>query len=342
MSARETSVAPGMPGMRVGIVGAGTMAAVHAQAWRSLGAELTFFAPRGADEIAARFGGSSAPSVEALLADVEVADICTPTPAHADLIVQALKSDVHVICEKPLTRTADEADTVLAAAEQSDRLLMPAHVLRYFPQYELAHQSIQTGKIGDVAVLRFHRSGPAPRRAWFTDAEVSGGIILDQMVHDLDQALWLAGPVASAFAREVSGGADAPHIRSAHVILTHVNGAISYCRGGWGDPEMPFVYGYDIAGSAGTLSYDSRRNSGMEMFESRPDSEREEEFVPDVGFIADPFVKQLRDLIGCIQRGATPRTTPVEGVAAVDVALAAIQSVADGRPVAVRSRGAGR
>src|SRR5699024_8983003 len=124
------------------------------------------------------------------------------------------------VCEKPLTLTGEDARAVVDHAERAGRLLLPAHVVRFFPQYAAAQRAVAGDAIGTPAVLRFERTGSSPTQPWFADESRSGGIVMDQMIHDIDQAIWLAGPVETVYARQsVASGTDT--VRTAHVVLTH-------------------------------------------------------------------------------------------------------------------------
>src|SRR5699024_9786301 len=128
-----------------------------------------------------------------------------------------------------LALTAEDAQELAARAERAGRMLLPAHVGRYFPQYAAAKAAIDRGAIGEVAVLRFERTGSFPTQPWFGDEAQSGGIVMDQMIHDMDQAVWMAGPVEGVYAQQSTSSAT-DTVRTAHVVLTHHSGAISHCR----------------------------------------------------------------------------------------------------------------
>src|SRR5699024_8565447 len=145
-------------------------------------------------------------------------------PAHPEIVRAALDADKDVICEKPLALDPADARDLAAHAERTGRTLFPAHVVRFFPQYAAAERAIATGAVGRLAVLRFERTGSLPDRAWYADDELSGGIVMDQMIHDIDQALWLAGPVERVYAQQSIASSDTA-VRTAHVVLTHRSGA---------------------------------------------------------------------------------------------------------------------
>src|SRR5690625_6822175 len=89
--------------------------------------------------------------------------------------------------------STEDAQELATRAERAGRLLLPAHVVRCFPQYATAKAAIDRGAIGQIAVLRFERTGSFPTQPWFGDESQSGGIVMDQMIHDMDQAVWMAG-----------------------------------------------------------------------------------------------------------------------------------------------------
>ncbi|MGO1567599.1 MAG: Gfo/Idh/MocA family protein, partial [Brachybacterium sp.] len=169
--------------VRVGIVGTGGISRAHLPGWTELGAALHCYSLAGAEEFAAESGAIVHGTLEELLAAVEVVDVCAPTPAHPEIVRAALDAGKDVICEKPLALDPGEARDLVEHAERAGRSLFPAHVVRYFPQYAAAKRAIDTGAVGNLAVLRFERTGSLPDRAWYADEELSGGIVMDQMIH---------------------------------------------------------------------------------------------------------------------------------------------------------------
>ncbi len=124
---------------------------------------------------------------EQLLADpnVELVDICLPPAAHADLAVQALGAGKHVFCEKPMALTVADTERMVAAAEQSGRLLMIGHVLAVFPEFQFVHQAAVDGRYGRLLGGHFKRVISDPQ--WlenFYDPNVIGGPMLDLHIHD--------------------------------------------------------------------------------------------------------------------------------------------------------------
>ncbi len=297
--------------LRVGIVGAGGIAPPHLSGWLALGAEVLLLRRGGAAELAAAHGLAVIDDLDALLDRVDVVDILTPTPTHAGIALAAIARGRDVVCEKPLAVTAAEATGMADAATAAGIRLFPAHVVRYFDDYARAKEQADAGAVGDLVELRFRRTVAAPAAEWFFDADAGGGLIRDLMIHDLDQALWFAGPVVEVSAAQDRGGV--PPL-TADVVLTHASGAVSRVRAEWLEPGTPFRSTADITGSRGALHVDTAAPA------SPP---------------SDPYRAQLADFAAALASGAPARVSPQDGIAAVALVDAACASLAAGAPVRV-------
>ncbi len=325
-----------MTQINVGLVGSGGITHLHVPAWIELGANITVFSLEGADELAAQYGLTVAASLEELLACSDIIDICTPTKSHMGIALVAAAAGKDIVCEKPVGRTASEGIGILEAVRDAGTQLYPGHVVRYFPAYAAAKQAVDQGRLGSLAVLRFNRGGAGPVSAWFYDEEQSGGIIMDQMIHDLDQARWLAGEVTDIYAVQNTVGSTGqgngaiPKCVSAHVTLTHESGAISHVQGVWGAPSMEFRTSFDIAGDAGALHFDSAadtsvvKNLGVDLSGS---------YLPPLGAAESPYLTEIREFAESFANHATSRVSLVDGIVAVAMAEAALFSVRSGQSV---------
>lgn len=313
--------------IRIGLVGAGGIAHEHLPAWLSLGAEVVVFAHTGAEGLVARFGGSLAGSLAELLARCDVVDIVTPTPSHAELALAAAAAGRPVICEKPLARTAAEAERVVAAFEAAGLPIYPGHVVRFFSEYAAMHAAVAAGEIGEIAVQRFTRTGSAPAMEWFHDDGLSGGVLLDQSIHDLDFARWNAGEAATAYALESAAGG----VRSVQVVLTHVTGAISQVHGTWARPGTTFRTTFDIAGTAGVLYHDSAQHQALRLdLGDSPAPGAGRGLLPAMPY-ESPFRAELAEFLAALRGGPPPRVSARDGLAAIRIAEAAQRSLASGR-----------
>ncbi|MGN6409111.1 MAG: Gfo/Idh/MocA family protein [Curtobacterium sp.] len=330
------------PRRRIGLVGAGGIAVAHVPGLLRLG-DLVVHSHDGAPELAAAFSDEAAragstitvaDSLDDLLAAVDVVDVVVPTPAHAAVVRAALAAGRHVVSEKPLARTDADADDLVARAADAGLQLYPAHVVRWFPAYRRLHEAVTTGLLGDLAVLRFSRSGAFPTRvAWFGDRAQSGGIVMDQMIHDLDIARWVAGPVTRVSAVTVRAGDDEHPVEAAHVLLTHASGAISHVAGLWGPQHLAFSTEYSVTGTLGSLSHSSLAEEDTRADLATPTAV--DGFLPPVDPAEDPYALELADFVAAFDGGPLPRVSAADGAVAVHIANAALASIESGHPVEV-------
>jgi myo-inositol 2-dehydrogenase/D-chiro-inositol 1-dehydrogenase len=325
---------------RIGLVGAGGIAYAHMPGLLRLGS-VVVYAQDGAPELAAAFASAASAagtsitvvdSLGELLAAVDLVDVVTPTFAHAEVVRAALAAGKDVVSEKPLARTDADAADLAERARAAGRQLYPAHVVRFFPAYVRLKEAVTTGLLGELAVLRFVRSGAFPTRTpWFADRALSGGIVMDQMIHDIDIARWVAGEVVRVSAVSVRGGTDAEPVEAAHVLLTHASGAISHVAGIWGPQHLGFSTEYSVTGTLGSLSHSSRAEQDYVADLAAP--EALDGFLPQVDPADDPYGTELHEFVAAFAGGTVPRVTAEDGVAAVRIANAALESLETGQPV---------
>ena len=320
-----------MPKLRVGMIGAGGVSHSHAPHWVALGADVSVYALLGTDELATRYGLTAVGTLEQLLLTTDVIDICTTTVTHRELALAAIGAGKNVLCEKPLGRTVEDAKVIAAAAQAADVQVYPAHVVRFFREYAAMHAAVEQGKIGRPAVLHFARGGEGPTSDWFFDEAQSGGIILDLMIHDLDQARWTAGEVVQVYAVQnpptVNG--SIPRNVVVHVTLTHLNGAISFVQGIWGPGGTGTSF--EVAGDAGVLRFDS--SAAGTIVENLCTAEAGTSYLPPASAEESPYLTQLREIAEAFQGGLAPRVCLDDGIIAVALAEAAQESIATGSAI---------
>ncbi|HEY9293907.1 MAG TPA: Gfo/Idh/MocA family oxidoreductase [Microlunatus sp.] len=327
------SVPPAASPLRVGMIGAGGIAGAHLPAWLALDAQVVHYSWDGAPALAAQHGGTVVDSVDELLGQVDVVDVCTPTPYHREYIERAAAAGKHVFSEKPLARTSGDARAAIDACAAAGVQLYPGHVVRFFSEYEAMHRQVPAGTLGAIAVQRFTRTGSRPEKDWFHDEEQSGGIILDQMIHDLDFARWNAGEVRTAFARKTSIGEGKDAVVNAQVILTHVDGAISYVGGTWAKPGTTFRTTFEIAGTGGILRHDSTQYRPVVVDRGAVTSDEEGTGLLPAVHGVSPFATEIAEIAGAFTGGPQPRVSAEDGYAAIVIAEAAIASLKSGQPV---------
>jgi len=135
--------------------------------------------------------GATVASFEEVLenSSVDIVDICTPTFTHRELAVRALEAGKHILCEKPVALTLEDARAMNGAAKKSGRKFMVGHVVRFFPQYIRVKELAAAGDVGEIVMAKLHRGGSFSSHGidnWFADIAKSGGVFVDLSIHDFD------------------------------------------------------------------------------------------------------------------------------------------------------------
>ena len=328
--------------MKAGIVGAGFMGGTHAAGWAETEATIAGFADSdlaSAQSLANRYKTKAYPSLEAMLNDVDVVDICAPTHLHHALALQAAAAGKDIICEKPLARTVEDAQEMIAVCRDANVKLLVAHVVRFFPEYAKAKAAVAEGQIGQPAVLRLTRGAFRPKKPvdnWFTDFEKSGGMMLDLMIHDFDYARWIAGEVESVFAKNIASAHPNAPVDHGLVILKHRSGAISHVEGSWAYPPPIFRTRIEIAGSDGWLEFDSDKSAAIDLHLHQQQNDAPDVPLPGSPLSESPYTTQLKAFYNALLNNVPPPITAQDGLAALQIALAAIESAQRGKAIFIQ------
>ncbi len=310
----------------------------HAARWRALPVELTGFYDTDRERavaLATKYGGLAFASVEALLDSSDFVDICTPPVEHAAATIAAARAGKHVLCEKPIARHLADARAMIAACEAAGVRLFVAHVVRFFPEFARAKAVLDSGALGRLGVVRSVRGGAPPGHSgWFADIAQSGGVTLDVVIHDIDYQRWLCGDVVRVFARGLTfRGLGVDH---ALITLRFASGAIGHIEGSWAFPAGNFRTSIELAGTEGLLVHDSDDAQPLDV---RYHSGEAPAGAPVIGHPArlddDPYYQEFQHFLDALDSGAAFLVTPHDALAALRVALAAIESQRTGRPVDV-------
>jgi predicted dehydrogenase len=326
--------------MKVGIVGVGFMGTTHAAAWAETPAEIVGFTAETQQEagaISKQYETGIYPALEEMLPDVDVVDICSPTHLHYEMAVKAAAAGKHIICEKPLARTTAQAQKIVAACRKAGVQLLVAHVVRFFPEYALAQSAVAEGQIGRPGVIRLHRGSYRPKKPagnWFLDEVKSGGILMDLMIHDYDYARWIAGEVESVSARRVTQLHPEAPVDYGLVILSHRSGALSHIAGAWAYPPPTFRTHLEIAGDQGLIEFDSDGTAPIQnLILKTGGSDSPDVGLPSSPVTESPYTTQIKEFYRALAEGKTARVSAIDGLAAVQIAEAAIDSAYSGQPV---------
>ena len=336
--------------LKVALVGAGSMAGMHAGCYTKIeNADLVGIMDtrlEAAAALAEKNHSTPYTDFEKMLTETrpDVVDVCCPTPWHVDYVCRAAERAGElqlrgISTEKPMARTVGECQRMIAACEAANLPLFVAHVLRFFPEYALAKQGVEGGYVGRPAAIRTRRGGPMPRawNDWYANFDWSGGCILDLIIHDFDWLRWTFGEVERVYAKGCLS-AKLPGYDYALVTLRFQSGAIVHVEGTWNDPGG-FKVGLEIAGDAGLAEYNFNQPTGapfrmaLNAADDDTDKPRPGVAVPESPTNVNPYQAELQHFLDCLEAGITPSITPQDGMAAVQIACAAIESIQTGQPV---------
>jgi predicted dehydrogenase len=261
-------------------------------------------------------------------ADVDAVDICLPHHLHKDAIVRAAAAGKHILCEKPLCLTAEEAREVQAAVSASGVTLMCAHNQLFLPAVAKAREVLDAGLLGTVYEVRttdsFHNDFDPATMGWRASARTSGGgELIDTGYHPTYLMLHLAGgspieatAMLSTHRLKFMEGED-----SAQVLVRFDSGVVGQMVTSWAYDPAPITERFSAVGELGTLHSNrdgttlsvSLRSGETETFSFEPVNT----YVAEIGHFADSLINKTR-----------PLHTEVEGLEALGILLAAYEGAA--------------
>lgn len=322
---------------RVALLGAGKLGRTHARHWAAIpDAEIVGVYDIHSDLAEGVGVGEVFPDFDTLLqqARPDIVDICTPTPSHREYIEKAAQAGKAIFVEKPLARTEEDCDAIVAAVEKAGVPLMAGHVVRYFPAYQEAKRIVDAGGVGAVAAVRAERLAGFPVRShaqtWYADPQQSGGVVLDAMLHDFDWLRWCFGPIQRVFAQGLYNRPEyAGVLDYALVTLRFKSGAVAHVTGSWAHAGS-LRSSFEIAGDAGLIEYDSAQTATLTRSRRQPPTAATESpLAPN----DDPYYLELRAFIDSLDSKSPPPVTVQDARQAVRIALAALQSIETGKAV---------
>lgn len=266
--------------------------------------------------------------------------VCTENARHREAVELAAAAGVHVLCEKPLATELDDATAMIAACESAGVALMTAFPVRFSPMFTALRDSVEAGRLGDIAGATGTNNGKIPvgDRSWFTNPELSGGgAIVDHTVHVADLLDALLGARAETV-HCVSNRilhADEPQVRvetGGLVTISYDNGVVATIDCSWSVPDSAPTWGgvtLEIIGTKGAAAIApfAQHVSGLDESTGRG------VWLP---FGADLDALMLDELLDAIRTGRRPRPDGRAGLRTLQIVKAAQRSAATGAPVTVR------
>jgi predicted dehydrogenase len=336
--------------IRVGVIGLGMMGVTHLDVYAGLeGINVTAIADADPDRRSGRAkaegnvkgqaqGGFDVTKVRAyadgmeLINDPEVdlVDVCLPTPLHRRFSIAVLEAGKHLLVEKPLARTSADSIAIAEAAKlRPNQIAMPAMCMRFWPGWTWLKQVIDEQRFGRVLSAKFTRLASHPGGPFYSNAEASGAAALDLHIHDTDFVRHCFGPpkaVSSTGYSKVTTGID-------HIATRYFYDDIPMvvAEGGWAmEAGYPFRMQYTVNFERATAVYDQLAPQPLTLYEKG-----REALVVAVEAVMG-YRLEIAYLAQCITEKRQPKTvTLADAAEAVKLVEAEVESTRTGRPVSL-------
>lgn len=268
--------------------------------------------------------------------DVDAVDILLPHDLHCEVTVAAAAAGKHVLCEKPIAPSVEEAEEMIAACEAAGVKLMIGYCERYANEHAAAKKLLDEGALGKPYLMRIDHNQWvwAPEGHWLNDPEkLGGGTVAGSGTHRLDLLRWLNGEVKRVAAFfHTTGLTNVVAEDTATVILEHESGALGEMMCCWAVRQGPWYECFWIYGDRGTL----HNVGGLKLARTSPDK-------PPTGFESVPlphddsggFREEMRHFAQCVLHDREPLTNGVEALKTLQLVQAVYRAAQERRVVEV-------
>ncbi len=340
--------------VKVGLIGLGFMGQTHFRCYEKLGAaaakvvaiaDLDERRTRG--DLTGTWGnieGAAAKSIPMTgitgttdyhrvltMPEVDMVDICVPTPVHAEVCEAAIAAGKHVLCEKPFVRTIADAERIVGALAKGKSFFMPALCIRFWPAYVWLKEAVTSQRYGAVRAATFRRVASEPPR-WYRDGAASGGAILDLHIHDTDFVAHLLGMPKAVFSRgytKFSGEID--HVMT-HYLYDNI--PLVTAEGGWAMSDgFGFNMAYTVNFERATADLDFSRLADRQLLLNEGGKQQ-----PVQVSQSDGWFEEISYFVRCVAERRAPTVATAEAaLKSLRLIEAENQSIRSGKAVAVEA-----
>jgi UDP-N-acetylglucosamine 3-dehydrogenase len=310
--------------LRVGVIGAGAMGKNHIRIYSEMpGVELAGISDIDKDlveSLAQQYNTNAFTDYREMLASgIDAVSIVVPTKMHRQVAIDAIEAGAHVLVEKPIADTVENADAIIDAAKKKGRLVMVGHIERFNPAVIKLKEIIESGLLGKIVSISTRRVGPYNPR--IRDV----GVILDIGVHDIDVISYLYGSdINQVYA---VAGADIHSFEDHATIHMRLDHSFS------GLVEVNWLTPHKVrkltAVGVGGVAYLDYIDQTVELHDSgwirKAKIEQKE-----------PLRNELEYFIDCINNGKQPNPSGTDGKHALKVSLAAINSYKEAKMIDIK------
>jgi UDP-N-acetylglucosamine 3-dehydrogenase len=327
--------------LKIGVIGTGAMGKNHARVCAELpNVELVGIADKDKDivkNIAHRFDVSAFTDYKELLPKVDAVIIATPTVTHFDIAMDAINDGKHILVEKPVCNSVEKGTQLIEKAKTSKVVFAVGHIERYNPVVSFMKHALEKGQFGELTTLSSKRVSNFPGR--IRDV----GVIFDFGVHDIDIMRYLAGEVTSVYAKAGRFNKQIEYEDHATIVLNFKNDLCGVIEVNWLTPmkirklsltcDKSFVEADFINQSIQTFTSSFENVDEANLYDVPLQNQ-----IKMMGLQKkEPLKNEIADFADAITNGKKPLVTGYDGVKAVEIAEAAVESAETGKVISVDS-----
>ena len=334
--------------IRVCLIGCGRAGMIHARSYAGSvrGAELVALCDPMAENL--RLAQEEIPVAHAytdyhdVMAndEIDAVVVVTPTQFHRDIVVAAAQAGKHVFCEKPMASSAEECDDMIRACADNGVKLQMGFMRRFDKSFRRGKELIDSGAIGEVAMLKSNTYGPSEPQEWMYDVRKNQGPIGEVCSHDFDIVRWYADSEATMI-HALGNNTRSPQVKdrwpeyydSCTALIEFENGVLGVVTG-----AQYVQYGYDarteILGTSGIVKVGSQRANDVELVTSDR-AIRVDSMDSWRTLFKDAYVAEATEFVKAIREDTEPLVTGHDGKMALLLVNAGVQSILEGRPVKI-------
>ena len=309
--------------VNVGVIGVGAMGENHVRVYHKIEeanlVAVSDVSERALKKIEKKYGAKGYTEYSELLEnpEIEVVSVCVPTTFHHNVVMEAIKNGKHVLVEKPIAFTLEEAEEMIAAAKEAGVLLATGHVERFNPAVQKAKELVDDGVIGDIVSAFAKRVGPLPPR--IKDV----GVSIDLAIHDLDIMNYLfEEEVTQVYGTMNSILDDCDFEDHAEIMVSFDNESTGIIEVNWLTPYKRREL--ELTGTAGIISVDYMKQS-IEVYGK---------FAKDIQIKhEEPLKGELISFLNSVVNGTEPEITGEDGLKALKMVIAANKSSKEHKPI---------
>lgn len=312
--------------LRVAAIGVGSLGRHHARNYAEFAAEgrvelvgICDIDTKTAAEISTSHNCAALTDWHDLIGKVDAVSIATPTETHCEIACAFLEKGIHVLVEKPIALTLDEADRMIAAASTSGAKLMVGQLERYNPAMVALRPHVT-----HPLYFEIHRVSPFPNRSLDVD------VVLDVMIHDLDAVQWLVGEdVAVAAIQAVGIPILSDKVDAANARIEFENGTVANITASRVGAQKLRKTRFYQTDSYAVLDYGTRYASlsTLDPVATHPLAAIQVKKL-EVGDI-EPLRAEIADFLDCIENDKTPPVSGEDGRRALKLAVGVLEKVAE-------------